>query len=257
VRADRAAPSVRLVGAATALLLLGPALAACSDDSHDNPKLTVFAAASLTGSFTRLADAFEKDHADVDVVLSFGSSTTLAEQVTSGSPADVLATADDKSIGIAADAGDLDADPTEVATNTLVVVTPPDNPGKVNSVQDLNHSDFIMCDPSVPCGAAAATILDNAGVTTQPKSLEQDVKAVLAKVTLGEADAGIVYVTDAQAAGTDVSTVDIAPDLNVVNPYFIGVVKDTDESDLAQQWVALVLSQAGQGVLADAGFGSP
>ncbi|MEP6664920.1 MAG: molybdate ABC transporter substrate-binding protein [Nocardioidaceae bacterium] len=211
----------------------------------------------MTETFTQLQKDFEKDHADVDVVLSFGSSSALAEQITSGSPADVIATADDKSIGIVADAGALDGDPKPFATNTLVVVTPTDNPGNVSTVDDLADAAFVVCDPSVPCGAAAATILDNAGVTAQPKSLEEDVKAVLAKVTLGEAEAGIVYVTDAQAAGNDVATVDVPSDINVVNPYFIGVVKDSDQSELAREWDDLVSSQAGQGVLADAGFGPP
>ena len=258
----------RVVAVTAALLALSPALAACGggDNSSDNnsdssrggsTSLTVLAAASLTEAFTTLEKAFVRDHPGVKVELSFGSSTTLAEQVTSGAPGDVLATADDKSMSIASDAGDIDGDPQEFATNTLVVVTPPDNPGNVTSLKDLDKADFVVCDPSVPCGAAAATILDNAGVTAQPKSLEEDVKAVLTKVELGEADAGLVYVTDAQAAGDKVSTVDIAPDLNVVNPYFIGIVKGTDSSDLAQQWVDLVTSQAGQGVLADAGFGQP
>lgn len=251
----------QVVGVLAAMLLVAPALAGCSDGGGaggggTRTKLTVFAAASLTGTFTSLAERFEDDHPDVDVVLSFGSSTTLAEQVDAGSPADVLATADEKSIGLAADDGALDGQPTEFATNTLVIVTPPDNPGGVSSIDDLDDTDFVVCDPSVPCGAAAATILDNAGVTTEPRSLEEDVKAVLTKVTLGEADAGIVYVTDAQAAREDVSTVDIAPDLNVVNPYFIGVVKDSGEPRLAQQWVDLVTSRAGHEILTGAGFGA-
>ncbi|HEY7043901.1 MAG TPA: molybdate ABC transporter substrate-binding protein [Nocardioidaceae bacterium] len=249
----------RTIGAGSAALLLAACLVSCSDGDGgggDTTQLTVFAAASLTEAFTTLEKDFEKDHSDVDVVTSFGSSTDLATQVTEGSPADVIATADDKSMGIVTDAGDLDGEPTQFATNTLIVVTPPDNPGNVRSLGDLQHADYVVCDPSVPCGAAAATILDNAGITAKPKSLEEDVKAVLTKVTLGEADAGIVYVTDAQAAGDKVSTVDIAPDVNVVNPYFIGVIKDSGESHLAQEWVDLVTSQAGQSVLQQDGFGA-
>lgn len=246
---------LRAVGTLAALLLVVPGLAACGGGDDEQQELTVFGAASLTEAFTTLAGAFENDHPDVDVKLSFGSSTDLATQVNEGSPADVLATADEKSMSVAADEANIDADPTQFATNTLIVVTPPDNPADVTSLDDLSKADFVVCDPSVPCGAAAATILDNAGVSAEPKSLEEDVKAVLTKVSLGEADAGIVYVTDAQAAGDEVSTVDIPADVNVVNPYFIGVVKDTDESDLAQEWVDLVTSQPGQGVLSDAGFG--
>ncbi len=254
----RGTRQVRLVGAAAAMLLVTATLAGCGGGGGSGKtKLTVFAAASLTESFTALAGNFEKDHPDVDVVLSFGSSTTLAQQVKSGSPADVIATADSTSMSIVKDAGDLEGSATEFATNTMVVVTPADNPGKLTSLDDLAGSDFVVCDPTVPCGAAAAKVLDNAGITAQPKSLEQDVKAVLTKVTLGEADAGIVYVTDARAAGAKVATIDIAPDLNVTNPYFIGVIKDSAEGHLANQWVDLVNSQAGQGVLADAGFSGP
>ena len=253
MKVTRARP-LRAAGALTALLLVAPGLAACGG-GDDQKELTVFGAASLTEAFTTLAGHFEKDHSDVDVKLSFGSSTDLATQVNEGSPADVLATADEKSMDVSADEGNIDGDPTQFATNTLIVVAPPDNPAGITSVEDLANADYVVCDPSVPCGAAAATILDNAGVTAEPKSLEEDVKAVLTKVTTGEADAGIVYVTDAQAAGADVSTVDIPADVDVVNPYFIGVVGDTDESDLAQEWVDLVTSQAGQGVLSDDGFG--
>ncbi len=245
----------RVASTVTGLLLLCTALAGCSN-SGDETTLTVFAAASLTETFTTLEKNFENDHPGVNVQISFGSSSALAEQITAGSPADAIATADDTSIGIVSDKGELDGAPTQFATNTMVIVAPPDNPGKISSLADLEGANFVVCDPSVPCGAAAATILQNAGITTEPKSLEQDVKAVLTKVTLGEADAGIVYVTDARAAGNDVSTVDIAPDVNVVNPYFIGVVKDSSETDLAQQWVQLVESQAGLGVLSAAGFGT-
>jgi molybdate transport system substrate-binding protein len=246
---------LRAAGVVTALLLVAPALAACGSGDDDQQELTVSAASSLTEAFTTLADDFEKDHTDVDVKLSFGSSTDLATQVNEGSPTDVLATADEKTMDVAANEGNIDGDPTQFATNTLILVTPPDNPAGITSLDDLDGADFVVCDPSVPCGAAAATILDNAGVAAEPKSLEEDVKAVLTKVTTGEADAGIVYVTDAAAAGSDVSTVDIPTDVNVVNPYFIGVVKDSDDSDTAQEWVDLVNSQAGQGVLSDDGFG--
>ncbi len=237
--------------------LLGASLAGCGGDSGGRTQLTVLAAASLTETFEQLEESFEKDHPDVDVVISFGSSSALAEQVNQGSPADVIATADDKSIGLVADDGNLSGDPTGFAANTLVVVTPPDNPADISSLDDLAAADFVVCDPSVPCGSAAQTILDNAGTAATPKSLEADVKAVLTKVSLGEADAGIVYVTDAEAAGDEVMTVDIPAGVNVVNAYFIAVVKDSGHADLADEWVSLVMSPAGQDVLAAAGFGMP
>jgi molybdate transport system substrate-binding protein len=237
--------------------LLGASLAGCGGDSGGRTQLTVLAAASLRETFGQLEESFEKDHPYVDVVISFGSSSALAEQINQGSPADVIATADDNSIGLVADDGNLEAAPTTFASNTLVVVTPPDNPAEISSVDDLAAADFVVCDPSAPCGSAAQTILDNSGVIATPKSLEADVKAVLTKVSLGEADAGIVYVTDARAAGDDLTSVEIAADVNVVNPYYIAAVKDTAHSDLAADWLSLVMSPTGQGVLAAAGFGMP
>jgi molybdate transport system substrate-binding protein len=241
------------------LTLLVVAGAACSDDAGagDEQTLTVFAAASLTEAFTTLEDAYEKDHEGVDVVLSFGSSTTLAEQITEGAPADVLATADEVSMGIVVDADMADGDPVPLASNTLTVVTPPGNPGDVGSVQDLGSVAYVVCAEEVPCGAAAAGVLRKAKISQPPASFEADVKAVLAKVTLGEVDAGLVYVTDAVAAGDDVDQIDIPAALNVVNPYYIAAVADSEQQDLADDWIALVTSQAGLRVLADAGFGPP
>jgi molybdate transport system substrate-binding protein len=248
--------ALALLCSLTPLALAGTA---CSDDAGgaDEQTLTVFAAASLTEAFTTLEEAYEKDHEGVDVVLSFGSSTTLAEQVTEGAPADVLATADEVSMGIVVDADLTDGDPVPLASNTLTVVTPPGNPGDVTAVQDLGSVAYVVCAEEVPCGAAAADVLRNAKVTRPPASFEADVKAVLAKVTLGEVDAGLVYVTDAVAAGDDVDRIDIPAELNVVNPYYVAAVADSDHQDLADDWIALVTSQAGLRVLADAGFGPP
>lgn len=219
--------------------------------------MTVFAASSLTNPFGELEKAFEKDHTDVDVVISFDSSTTLAEQITEGAPADVLATADGTSMGIMVDAGDNAADPVPFASNTMIVITPPDNPADLQSLDDLPNSDFVLCDPSVPCGAVSAQILKNAGINAEPVSLEDKVTAVLSKVELEEAEAGLVYVSDAQGAGDEVNVIEIPADVNEVTPYFIAAVKDSSNADLAQEWIDLVNSQAGQGVLSEAGFGAP
>jgi molybdate transport system substrate-binding protein len=240
--------------AAVALVL--SAVTGCSDDDGKQ-KLTIFAASSLTQTFTILEKQFEADHSDVDVVLSFGSSTTLAEQITAGAPADVIATADEKSITVVKDAGQLATDPTQFATNTLVIAVPAGNPGSVTSVDSLNTVPFVACDPSAPCGAAAATMLTNAGVTAQPKTFEPDVATTLATVESGEVDAGIVYVTDATAAGDKVTAVHIPDDDNVTNPYLIATVKGSGEASLAAAWVALVTGPEGQSVLAEAGFGKP
>ncbi len=253
--------------------LLVATLVACSSDnsrSSNSPsptggstptaetgKLTVFAASSLTGTFGTLKTQFESQHPGVTVVLSFGSSTTLAEQITAGAPADVIATADEASISNAEKAGQLDQKPVQFATNTLEIAVPPDNPGNVSDVNGLGGADFVMCDPSAPCGAAGTQLLKNAGITAKPKAYEPDVATVLTQVELGEADAGIVYVTDVKGAGSKVKPVPIQDSDNVVNPYFIATVKDSGKPTLAQDWLTLVTSAAGQSVLQKAGFGKP
>jgi molybdate transport system substrate-binding protein len=237
-------------------------LSSCGGDDSggsggDNEKLTVFAASSLTNVFDTLEKAFEKDHPGVDVVVSYDSSSTLATQITQGSPADVLATADQPSMRIIVDEGDNAATPKPFASNTMAVVTPPDNPAGITSVSDIGKGDFVVCDPSAPCGEVAAKILRKAGVTAKPASYGEKVTAVLETVELGEADAGMVYVTDAQAAGDKVNAIAIPADLNVVTAYYIAAVKDSSHADLANQWISLVESQAGQDVLQKAGFGAP
>jgi molybdate transport system substrate-binding protein len=227
----------RTVALVLGLVLAAPALVGCGADddpgSGDKTTLTVFAASSLTRVFGELEKAYETDHPDVDVVISFDSSSTLAAQVTEDAPADVLATADQQSMQVIVDAADADGDPKLFATNTMAIVTPPDNPAGIESIDDLAGSDFVVCDPSAPCGAVAAEILDNAGVKATPASLEDKVTAVLSKVTLGEADAGLVYVSDAQGAGDDVNTVDIPDDVNAVTPYFIAAIAGSAHADLA------------------------
>ncbi len=239
---------------------MGLAAASCGGDegTADNRRLTVFAAASLTETFTELESAFEADHPGVDVVISFGSSSTLTQQIAAGAPADVVATADDTSMQVVADAQLLAADPVPFASNTMAVATPPGNPADVDSLSDLGSVDFVMCDPSAPCGTAAQRILSRLATTEpKPRSLEPDVNSVLAKVTLGEVDAGIVYVTDARAAGDDVDTVAIPAELNVVNAYYIAAVKGAPSPDVAADWISLVNSQAGQRMFQAAGFGPP
>jgi molybdate transport system substrate-binding protein len=251
----------RLARIAALAAVAALSLSSCGGDdsggSGGDTKLTVFAASSLTNVFGILEKAFEKDHAGVDVVVSYDSSSALATQITQGSPADVLATADQPSMQIMVDAGENAATPLPFASNTMAVVTPPDNPAGVTSVGDIDKGDFVVCDPSAPCGEVAARILRKAGVTAKPASYGDKVTAVLQTVELGEADAGMVYVTDAQAAGDKVSVIDIPADLNVVTPYYIAAVKDSANADLADAWISLVESHAGQRVLQDAGFGEP
>lgn len=248
----------RLLGAVLVVSVLVPT-AACSWSSaaSQQSQLTIVAASSLTGTFSQLQRIFQRQHPGVHVAISYGSSTTLAEQVVSGAPADVIATADRRSISIVARKNLLRRAPVAFATNTLALVTPPSNPAHVRSLQDLNSADFVMCDPTAPCGAAAQEVLHKAGVTNQPKSLEVDAKSVLAKVTLNAADAGLVYVSDAYAARRSVHTIAIPAKFNTVNKYYAAAVRGSTAPALAQQWVALLTSRTGQRVLRAAKFGPP
>ena len=228
-----------------------------SEDGEERT-LDVLAAASLTESFEELAEAFEADHPGVEVRLVLESSSTLATQVNEGAPADVLATADERSMQLVLDAGS--AEESELfASNQLVLVTPTDNPALITEFEDLDDPDvaYVACVETAPCGALAARLLDENGVEADPRSLEVDVKAVLAKVTSNEVDAGLVYTTDAFAASSEVTTWPIPGSEDALTVYPIAVVEQADEPELAAEWVELVLSAEGQQLLADAGFGPP
>jgi molybdate transport system substrate-binding protein len=248
----------RLLVVAAALPI---ATVSCSsrNSGSDKSTLTVLAASSLTEAFTTLEAQYESDHPDVDVVFSFDSSATLAEQVTQGAPADVIATADEATMKTVTDAGDAAETPKIFATNTMVIVTPPDNPAGVKDVSDLAEPSVkvALCDETAPCGNTAKEVLALDQVDVTPVSFEPDVKSVLTKVTLGEVDAGIVYASDAKTAGQDVSTVPLKNANQVINNYPIAVIKDAPQVSAAQDWVDLVQSSAGQKVLAADGFGSP
>ena len=244
-----------------ALLLLLP-LAACGGDGDgegDEQTLTVLAAASLTETFTQLAQDFEDEHPGVDVELVLGSSATLAEQAVDGAPGDVLATADERSMTVAEDCDVLAAAPEGFVSNRLTLVTPPDNPAAITSLADLDDTsvDYVVCAASAPCGAVAVEVLDAAGVTAPPASEEVDVKAVLARVVQGEADAGLVYRTDAVAAGDDVTEVPIDEADAFTTTYFVAPIDGSapGTSDLADEFVALVRSDSARQVFQQAGFG--
>ncbi|MEO9321879.1 molybdate ABC transporter substrate-binding protein [Nocardioides sp. C4-1] len=247
-----------------ALVLLAPGLVACGGDddgdgsSGDGTTLTVYAAASLTSTFEELAERFEADHEGVDVVLEFGGSSDLVEQIINGADADVFASADTKNMDKLT-AEDLQGqDPQDFATNTLEIAVPPGNPAGVTSLQDLaGDLDLVICAPEVPCGAATQTVAEAASITLDPASEEQSVTDVLGKITSGQGDAGLVYVTDVIAAGDTVEGIEFPESADAVNTYPIATVKDGDAGDLAQEWVDLVLGPDGQQVLSAAGFGAP
>ena len=244
----------------TALALVAP-LAACGSSADSaggagDTTLTVFAAASLTKTFTELGKEFEDAHDHTTVKLSFGGSSDLVQQIESGAPADVFASADTTNMD---KLGDDAVDPRSFATNVLEIAVPPGNPAHVTSFADLAEPGvkLVVCAPEVPCGTATATVAQKAGVTLQPVSQEQSVTDVLGKVSSGEADAGVVYVTDVEAAGDDVEGVTFPESSSVVNTYPIGVVKGSKNADVAREFVDFVLSDDGQTVLRDAGFGKP
>ena len=247
---------------AAGLLLVGcasgtPAETPAATDEAISGTVTVFAAASLNESFGVIKDAFEDANPGIEVVYNFGGSSGLAEQIVQGAPADVFAAASPATMTTVTDADLADA-PTEFATNTLEIAVPVGNPGKVTGLADFANEDLAiaLCAVEVPCGAAADKALTAAGITAAPDTLEQDVKAVLTKVELGEADAGLVYVTDVAAAGDAVEGVEFPEAADAVTAYPIATLTEAQNPDAAAAFVAWVLSDEGQAVLAEAGFGA-
>jgi molybdate transport system substrate-binding protein len=220
--------------------------------------ITVFAAASLTETFTQLGKQFEAAHKGDTVKFSFGPSSGLSEQITSGAPADVFASAATANMDTVVQAGDA-SNPQNFAKNIMEVATPPNNPAKVTSVNDLAKSSVkvALCQPQVPCGVVAAEVFKNAGITVKPVTLQPDVKSVLTQVETGNVDAGMVYVTDVKAAGTKVKGVPIPADQNASTLYPIATITSSKHESVAKEFVDYVLSPAGQQVLTAAGFEKP
>jgi len=236
----------------------GSAPAGSSSPSASTGTITVFAAASLMGTFTQLGQQFEAAHPGDTVKFSFGPSSGLATQITSGAPADVFASASPSNMDTVVSAGDASS-PQTFAENTMQVAVPPTNPAKVASVNDLAKSSVkvALCQPQVPCGKVAAEVFKNAGITVKPVTLQPDVKSVLTQVELGNVDAGMVYVTDVMAAGSKVTGVTIPASVNASTLYPIATISSSKHESEAQAFVAYVLSPAGQKVLTAAGFQQP
>ncbi len=220
--------------------------------------VTVSAASSLTDVFTQLGDQFMSDNPGVKVTFNFASSSDLAEQIVQGAPVDVFASASDSTMQTVVDAGDA-TDPTTFASNSLEIATPPSNPANVRSLNDLQKSSVsvAVCTPDAPCGAATQTLFGNNSLTVTPVTLEPDVRSVLTKVTADEVDAGVVYITDVQAAGSDVHGVTIPTRQNVSTSYLIAALSGASNASVADAWVAFVLSPTGQKALQQAGFAKP
>ena len=221
-------------------------------------ELTVFAAASLTETFTELGNRFQTDHPGVTVKFNFGASSDLAQQIVNGAPADVFASASDATMKTVTDAGAA-ASPTLFATNVLQIATAPGNPKAIASFADLANPELkvVVCAPQVPCGATAEKIEKATGVTLTPVSEEPDVKSALGKVTSGDADAGLVFVTDVTSAGDDVTGVSFPEAQQAVTNYPIVVLNEAPQKDLAGEFQELVTGPDGQKALEAVGFGTP
>jgi molybdate transport system substrate-binding protein len=258
----------RLPGTAAAAVLLA-LVAGCGNDSTDaasgsapsasssglSGTVTVFAAASLTESFGTLGRQFEAAHPGVTVKFNFAASSALAESITQGAPADVFASASTKNMTQVTDA----VDPKTFAKNVMEIAVPPDNPGQVTKVADLTRPGLkvALCQAQVPCGATAQAVFDKQQLTVKAVTLGADVKSVLTQVQLGEVDAGVVYKTDVQAAGTKVKGIEIPADQNASTSYPIAALKAAPNAAGAAAFVAYVLSADGAKVLAQAGFAGP
>jgi molybdate transport system substrate-binding protein len=252
-----------------AVALAGVLTAACGGDDPstsdgsrppgDVGDVTVFAAASLTAAFTEIGEAFIAEHPGADVTFSFAASSELVAQIGEGAPADVFASADLATMSTLTDAGGNGSEPVVFTTNRTEIIVAPGNPEGVTGVADLADDDLVvvLCSPEAPCGAYAARVIQSAGVDVTPRSLEQNPKAVVTKVTLGEADAGIVYVTDVIAAGDDAEGVEVPADMNVVAEYPIAVTADAPNARGAAAFVEFVTGEQGQGILASFGFVAP
>lgn len=234
------------------------ALVGCGGDRGDE-ELFVSAAASLHEAFGAVAEEFEADHPNVNVILNFAGSSTLREQILEGAPADVFASASVPIMDDVVAAGGASGEPGLFALNQLQIAVPAGNPAGVDGLDDLANPDLLigLCAPGVPCGEFAREALAKAGVVPSLDTNEPDVRSLIGRIEAGELDAGITYVTDVVAAGDDVAGIDISEELNVVVEYPIAVLANAGDEDLADAFIAFVLSDEGQAIMTEFGFSSP
>ena len=266
----------RGAGLLLCLLLLG-----CSRQSSDlgtadastNRQLVIFSAASLTEAFTELGAAFEADQPGVEIILNFAGSQQLAQQLGQGAPADVFASADERQMTAVIEAGRIEAGSEQIfATNRLVIIYPSDNPGGLETIMDLAQPGLrlILAAPEVPVGQYAQEFLDKTAedqahgtdyvtdVRGNIVSFEENVRAVLSKIILGEADGGIVYQSDLNAETADsLGQLPIPDALNIIATYPIAPISDSEQPALAAAFLDFVLSPAGQAILAAHNFNPP
>jgi molybdate transport system substrate-binding protein len=248
----------RLLVVAIALTLIS-GCSSTEQPATGNTKIMVFAAASLKKTFTDIGEEFKSENPGAAVEFSFAGSSDLVTQLTQGAPADLFASADTKNMDNAAAAGLLAGDPVNFASNTLTIAVAPGNPKKIASFKDLTQQGLsvVVCAPQVPCGSATQRVEQTTGVMLNPVSEESSVSDVLNKVTTGQADAGLVYVTDARGAGDKVAEVPFPEAARAVNTYPIAVLKGSQNAELARKFIDLVTGESGQKVLNAAGFTKP
>lgn len=252
----------RTVAALAAIAALASACGTSAPSSSSasglSGTITVFAASSLTAAYMTIGTDFQKSHPGTIVKFSFGGSSTLVSQIQQGAIGDVFASADQPNMQKLVDAGLVKGAPSTFAHNHLEIVVGAGNPKHVSGPSDLSRAGLVvvLCAPAVPCGRYAAEALQKAGVTVTPASQEADVKAVVSKVALGEADAGIVYATDVKAAGAGTQGVEIPSGLNVIADYPVALLKDSQNVPVATAFVSYLLGD-GQRTLTRYGFTSP
>jgi molybdate transport system substrate-binding protein len=245
----------------SALTLLIAACGSSSTASAPSPTplsgtISVFAAASLTDAFKALGTSFQQAHSGVTVQFNFAGTPTLLTQIEQGAQADVFASADIANMDKLTTDGFTTGTSEVFAHNQLEIVVAPGNPKGIAGLADLAKPGVIYITeaPTVPAGKYAKQALAKAGVTVTPKSLETDVKSVVSKIELGEADAGIVYITDVTAAGSKIQGVPIPDADNVIATDPIVAVKGSKNLDVANAFIAYVVSGAGQATLTSFGF---
>lgn len=251
--ADDAAPGMAGTQGSTST---GPTSTGATSDAAVTGRLVVLAAASLEPVLTELGAELEAAHTGLKIDFSFAASSALAEQVVAGAPADVLLTASAATMKTAAEHV---TDQAVFAGNTLVIVTPPDNPGKVATLKDLTNNDLrlALCAEEVPCGAAAAQVIEKAGLKVTPDTYSENVTAALQLAVSGEVDAALVYTTDAKDAGDDVLTIEFPEASTVVNDYLVATVAEAPNAAAAKAFRDLLASERGRSALAEAGFRLP
>ena len=237
--------------------IFGLVFAGCASSDDTTTSLRIAATSSLTEVFNDIGEQFMLANPDITIAFNFASSSDLALQISQGLPADVFASADVKNMAKVTDAGLLHGQPVAFATNSLEIVVEKGNPLNIDSLAQIATPGllFVTCPIEVPIGGYTAEVLRNAGVTVTPASLEENVKGILTKVSLGEADAGIVYRTDILAAGNSVTGVPIADNVNVTTKYLIGALRDSQNQDASQRFIIFLSSEQGQKIFSQFGFG--